>query len=141
MCPTSWYDYPGYFVNPEDKWPMVDPEQHGTVRVEGVLTGIEISDLDSPFLHDSHDLDMTMSVQPDSGWVPLEGQLGLVLETESAGFPPYARPAQNDHIVAIGRWIFDCGHDPKTEVHPICIFESDRTEFRPLYPGGRLQKV
>jgi hypothetical protein len=71
----------------------------------------------------------------------------LKLETETFGLPPNgnspinARPKVGDHVTAAGRWIFDCGHPPKTEIHPIAFLATDREELRPLWPGGPIKRV
>jgi hypothetical protein len=129
------------------KWPLVD-ETRPIVQVTGTLTKVYIADKDSEFIHTSHDVDMKMTLpRAEDRWVTVGGADNLVLETESAGFPPNddrdfgARPSVGDHVTALGRWIFDCGHEPKTEVHPLPMFESDRLEVRPLWPGGPQRTV
>lgn len=142
-CPTFAWDDVEYVRDPDDKWPRVDPRAHPFVEAEGILTDIEISPQDSPFIHGSHDLDMTMTLDPRYGWLSINssGLTGQVIETESGNFWRIARPEVGDHITVGGRWIFDCGHDPKTEIHPTPLFESDRLGYRPLFPGGPLQHV
>lgn len=135
-----------YVTNEEFKWPMVDGDIP-VVQVSGTLTRIHVSAQDSHYIHTSHDVDMAMTVRPEDRFAVLGGASDLILETESFGFPPHhdreqgARPSVGDHITALGRWIFDCGHEPKTEVHPIPLFESDRLEVRPLWPGGPQRTV
>jgi hypothetical protein len=66
------------------------------------------------------------------------------METETGGVAYVSRSAVGDHMTATGRWIFDCGHDPKTEVHhPMPAFESDHLEQRPIgyAPGLRQVRV
>jgi hypothetical protein len=35
-----------------------------------------------------------------------------------------------DRVTVAGRWIFDCGHDPKTEIHPAAVVASEHDEWR-----------
>jgi len=142
-CPTgALYQY-GYFTDAEDKWPLVDASTE-LVWVEGTITNSEISDQDAPNLHSTHDVDMDLSPRPESRWLLLNAESSTedqVLETESGQFSPLARPIPGDRVIAYGRWIFDCGHDPKTEVHPTLVFMTDRMETRPVKPGGTVQEV
>jgi hypothetical protein len=154
--PCTWSLSPPLLPEPRDlafvfdsdlKWPLVD-ETRPFVQVTGTLTKVYVADEDSLFIHTSHDVDMKMTLPVEADrWVTIDADANLVLETESAGFPPNndrdlgARPSLGDHVTALGRWIFDCGHEPKTEVHPIPMFESDRLEVRPLWPGGPQRTV
>jgi uncharacterized delta-60 repeat protein/uncharacterized repeat protein (TIGR01451 family) len=158
--PSTWDDWwqnIQYVTDPDDKWPQVD-DSRPVVQVDGTLHKVYVSAVDSPAIHDSHDLDMNLTIRdPAMYWMSLHtdehgnrfsGGPNLKLETESARFPPYvgrdtpnARPSIGDHVTVAGRWIFDCGHEPKTEIHPIPFMESDRLEARPLWPGGPLQTV
>lgn len=143
-CP--WWLTPSYIFDEDLKWPLVD-SAHPVVQVEGALTRVFVSGEDSGFIHTSHDVDMVMTLRPEDRFATIDGIANLVLETESLGFPPNddrdqgARPSVGDHVTALGRWIFDCGHEPKTEIHPIPLFESDRLEARPLWPGGPQRTV
>ena len=135
-----------YVFDSDLKWPLVD-ETRPVVQVSGTLTKVYIADKDSLYIHNSHDVDMKITPRPEDRWTVLDGGDNLVLETESGQFPPNAdrdlgaRPSLGDHVTALGRWIFDCGHGAKTEVHPIPMFESDRLEVRPLWPGGPQRTV
>ncbi|MDP2661379.1 MAG: hypothetical protein Q8R28_11695, partial [Dehalococcoidia bacterium] len=123
------------------KWPRVDPDAFPIVQAEGLLNEANISSIDSPFIHGSHDLDMPISTRRGDQWIGLDGSSTLVLETESGGIPLAARPTVGDHVTVKGRWIFDCGHEPKTEIHPDYYVESDRIENRSIWPGGSLHPV
>lgn len=142
-CP--WWASPAYLFDEDAKWPLVDANRP-VAQVSGTLTKVYVSPEDSHYIHESHDVDMKMTLLSDR-FVTVGGVDSLVLETESLGFPPHvdrdqgARPSMGDHITALGRWIFDCGHEPKTEIHPIPLFESDRLEARPLWPGGPQRTV
>jgi hypothetical protein len=90
------------------------------------------------------------------------GSTSLVVETESGGFPAAlegtttgksngktinvlyslpVRPAKDDHVTVVGNWIYDCGHDAKTEIHPVYMFESDRLEFVSVLQGKPMPPV
>jgi hypothetical protein len=55
----------------------------------------------------------------------------IELEWDSRFFPPQMAPEPGDEVLAIGRWVFDCGHEgrPKgraengyrTEIHPFAL--------------------
>ena len=146
-----------YAFDKDAKWPLVD-ENHPIAQASGTVQKVYVSPKDSVFIHDSHDVDMEIAAVEGDRWLSLfteerpgivviEGGETLKLETESLGFPPNAisarnaRPKAGDHVTAVGRWIFDCGHWPKTEIHPIVFFESDRLEDRPVWSGGPLKTV
>lgn len=144
-CPYD-DDDPGalpYAFDPLLKWPPVAGPL--LVRSEGTLrttqAGIHVSAEDSPEIHDSHDLDMKMTPTPDSAKYALNGESTQVLEVEAREVPPHhsslvqARPDRGDHVTAFGLWIFDCGHAPKTELHPIFALESDRPAHY-AFPDG-----
>lgn len=143
-CP--WWLTPSYVFDEDLKWPLVD-ENRPVIQVSGTLTKVYVSAEDSSYIHMSHDVDMKLGLHPDDVFAALNSGSNLVLETESLGFPPRvdrrqgARPTVDDHVTVLGRWIFDCGHEAKTEVHPIPLFESDRLEVRPLWPGGPQRTV
>lgn len=52
-----------------------------------------------------------------------------------------ARPSSGDHVTAVGRWVFDCGHAAKTELHPLFALESDHDGFGQMRPGGKVQPI
>ena len=123
----------GYAAFKNKKWPMVDPGGNPFVWVEGTLDSQEVSSSDSFLIHGSHDMDMYMYT---GSWAKLAGQNEMVLETESGGIESRALPVPGDHVTVGGRWIFDCGHSPKTEIHPIPIIASDHAKSVPLWAGG-----
>jgi hypothetical protein len=146
-----------YAFDSESKWPMVDPVNRPVAQASGVVQKINVSPRDSVFIHESHDLDMEVSLEPefrdlslftysDTG-ISVSGGDTLKVETESLGMPPNinssinARPKVDDHVTVVGRWIFDCGHEPKTEIHSVPFCATDRLEVRPLWPNGPLRTV
>ncbi len=143
-CP--WWRGPAYVFDEDSKWPLVDANRP-VLQVSGMLNKVYVSAEDSNYIHTSHDVDMKATLRLEDRFATVGGDSNLVLETESLGFPPTldrdqgARPSVGDHITALGRWIFDCGHEPKTEIHPVPLFESDRLEARPLWPGGPQRTV
>jgi hypothetical protein len=142
-CPTDAAHTATYISFPSLKWPLVDPAT-AYVQVEGTLSRAEMSTEDSPFIHNTHDIDMHVTPRVEDRWLVLnadQGETDLVLETESGRFSARARPLPGDRVIAAGRWIFDCGHDPKTEIHPTPVFVTDRLETRPVRPGKPLQQV
>ncbi len=142
MWPILLAKYISYAGVYNAKWPHVDPS-FPVEQAEGTLDSMKISSEDSPFIHDSHDLDMDLNLRPEDRWLSLSGGSNLVLETESLFLTGRTFPMEQDHVTVKGRWIFDCGHDPKTEIHSIPIFESDRLVTLPNGIGspGQLVKV
>jgi hypothetical protein len=168
-CPADLSVYPKwYFGPPEYKWPQVTTTPYR--RFEGTVEGIEVSWEDSYAIHNSHDVDIYASpIGVDSrnliinrgeafkGTYSIDGGpttpfflpavTHLVLETESLGLPPnvdsdvQARPRIGDHITAIGKWIFDCGHEPHTELHPVFALESDGVHRVRVRADGPLRTV
>ena len=49
----------------------------------------------------------------------------LEIEWESGKWPDWAWPGEGDRIVALGRWIYDCGHDGAQAGH--CMADGART--------------
>jgi hypothetical protein len=138
-CPGG-LETPAYVFDKDYKWPRVDPTNFPVVQAEGILDSVGIAKEDSPYIHDSHDLDMKATIRYEDRWLVLNGGPSLVLETESGPFDARTIPVPGDHVTVQGRWIFDCGHAAKTEVHPIPIFESDRQVTLPDgvgTPGNR----
>jgi len=119
-----------YLGVPELKWPLVDPSFQ-IVQSEGTMSEFGISREDSFLIHTSHDMDMKLSVAYEDRWKVLDGGDSQVIETESGWFDAAAIAGPGDHATVKGRWIFDCGHDPKTEIHPAPMFEVDRETTLP----------
>jgi hypothetical protein len=140
-CDLSGPKKIGYLYSTTLKWPLVDPQCNSFVRAEGVLRSIGISHEDATPIHDSHDFDMHLAVSGFDRYLALNGGDDLVLETESKYFSRSALPCPGDHVTAYGRWIFDCGHSPKTEIHPVPVMGADRIEYRPVLPGEPFKQV
>ncbi len=132
-----------YVFDKYAKWPRVAPVSFPVVQAEGILDEVEISNEDSPYIHSSHDLDMKATLRAADRWLVLGGGSSEVLETESGPFDAHGLPVPGDHVTVAGRWIFDCGHAPKTEIHPVPIFESDRLVTLPdgITSPGALKTV
>lgn len=83
---------------------------HGTVVWSHGDTGG-----DYPATHVRSDANAAIKLDPDDVWLlasgNVEGEEGtLELEWEAGAFPDWAWPSAGDRVVALGRWIFDCGH-------------------------------
>lgn len=95
--------------------PEADP-----VRVEGTAYESH-GDVGGDYPPDHATPDATAALEPDP---PYRGLLAtgnfsdptapergrMELEWEAGSWPAWARPADGDRIVALGRWVFDCGH-------------------------------
>ncbi|MBK6931794.1 MAG: hypothetical protein IPH12_13405 [Saprospirales bacterium] len=140
-CSLSGPEKIAYLYYKMFKWPLVDPTCNPFVRAEGLLHSIGISAEDAIPLHNSHDFDMHLTVSGFDKYLSLNGGEDLVLETESKYFNRSALPGPGDHVTAYGRWIYDCGHSPKTELHPVPVLGTDRIEYRPVLPGEPFKQV
>jgi hypothetical protein len=133
-----------YAYYPDCKWAQVD-SSYPIVQASGTLTAIDLSSEDSPWLHTSHDLGLEVAAEPASSWLALNMQGGgppgtpLHVEVENGGFPDAYRPSAGDRVTVSGRWVFDCGHEPKTEIHPAAIVASEHDEWRTDTAGGPQQ--
>jgi hypothetical protein len=137
-CPTE--NNPLYVFSADAKWPHVS-DSDKFVRAEGYMASIGLSDTDATELHDSHDFDMKLSFFSEYTWLALSGESTLRLETESKYFDRRALPTLGDHATVYGRWIFDCGHGPRIEIHPLAVFESDHEQYLALWAGSKNQKA
>ena len=130
-----------YTIYPSCKWAQIDPD-YPLVQATGILSETGISNADSPWIHTSHDLILDVMVDPASAWLVVGGgNAGRLLsaEAESGNFPTAYRPVVGDRVTIAGRWIFDCGHNPRTEIHPAAIVASEHEEWRADVAGGAQQ--
>ena len=79
---------------------------HGTVNdVHGLIGG------DFPGTHVTSDMVAELNLDAaDSDRIATGNGGGLSLEWEAGAIPAFAWPGEGDRVVALGRWIFDCGH-------------------------------
>jgi hypothetical protein len=153
----SW---PGVFP----QWVSVQPEDNQMVAA-GTVTRSFVSFHDIPWNHNSHDGIFYVNLDPAySGLystahkvvdnVPImemEWEIGSTNFGPTDRFPIQFWPEQGDRVWMMGRWVFDCGHEPyPTELHPVSavaftrnqptIFEGDSsptmTSKTFLYLGG-----
>ncbi|GAC1539844.1 MAG: hypothetical protein NVS2B9_06850 [Myxococcales bacterium] len=88
---------------------------------------------DFPATHLQNDQNTFLRLDPaDSGRLATGNRDGLLaLEWEVGALPDWAWPSRGDRVVALGRWIFDCGHpDPvvgscSTRPEQPCLLDSD----------------
>jgi hypothetical protein len=120
-----------YAYYPTCKWPEVDPN-YPLVQASGTLEEIHLSRGDSPWLHESHDLLLDLDLDPASAWLAVGGGAWTLLhvEAEAGAFPVEYRPVPGDRVTVAGRWVFDCGHDPRTEIHPAAVVASEYEGWR-----------
>jgi hypothetical protein len=112
------------------------------VIAEGTVRESRISSSDYPLLHDSHDQNFLVALDPkykglnsDANPIAPSGERLMEMEWESKYFPFNFWPAAGDRVWMEGRWIFDCGHPPyRTEIHPPSAVAF--TRFNPIiFPG------
>jgi hypothetical protein len=121
-------------VNPE--WapvvdgPVVDSDP---VLVHATVTGMHgDTGGDFPATHVRSDVNYYLKVDPEDQWL-LASDNGdnLEFEWEAGALPDWAWAGSGDRVVAMGRWIFDCGH---TGAHPgqcsvhtanACVIDTD----------------
>jgi hypothetical protein len=145
----------GVATIPEPGWVWVDPSQKFQ-DVVGEVTKSRITHTDFPTIHDSHDQNTDVLVDPgyedllstgnSAGKIELEWEIGTFPGETSSDperlFPKWAWPNLGDRVWANGNWIFDCGHPKeidgadhyKTEIHPPRAFASMRDQVRTM-PG------
>jgi hypothetical protein len=107
------------------------------VQASGTLEEIHLSRGDSPWLHFSHDLLLDLDLDPASAWLAVGGGAWTMLhvEAEAGAFPVEYRPVPGERVTVAGRWVFDCGHDPRTEVHPAAVVASEYEDWRERIRG------
>lgn len=106
-------------------WVSVEPSDRPVVA-EGTVRESKITHTDYPLLHDSHDQNFFVALDPkynglhsDANSVSRSGERLMEMEWESKFFPFFFWPTAGDRVWMEGRWIFDCGHPPyRTEIHP-----------------------
>lgn len=86
--------------------------------LEGRVKSSHISRKDSPFNHDSQDFTFEVFPDPPYGRLLNPNQGEMEVEWERDHLPEFFRPTRGDRISTVGYWIYDCGHDFKTEIHP-----------------------
>jgi hypothetical protein len=110
-------------VNPE--WaPVVNGSSplSAPVLLHGTAIASRVSRDDFPAGHVRYDQNTDLLLDPaDAGLLATGNVFGpesepvphLEMEWETGSFPDWAWPGEGDRVVALGRWIFDCGHpDP-----------------------------
>ncbi len=131
-------------VNPE--WaPVVPvpPTPYGAspystpVLLHGAVVDSHVSREDFPSTHVTFDQNTSIELDPADQGLLATGNADreLELEWETGSYPAWAWAGVGDRIVALGRWIFDCGHpDPKpgtcsnppdTSPPASCVLDSD----------------
>jgi hypothetical protein len=91
---------------------------------------------DAPMTHTSSDMNATLELEPEDRWRAASGNIAdedgfLELEWESNFVPDWSWPGEGDRVVALGRWIFDCGHPGEVPGHCVaapataCVIDGD----------------
>jgi PKD repeat protein len=169
-CDDFFFEFLGFIDIdvPDPGWVPVNEGNPGldTFRsVSGEVTKSKITHTDYPDVHDSHDQNTDIKVDPgledvlsDAGkdddgdgnpdTLEMEWETGI-LPNEFSGdgsahfFPKWVWPSLGDRVWADGRWVFDCGHpnedeaEPRyrTEIHPARAVASMRQQMRTM-PGS-----
>lgn len=112
----------------EPSWVDVDPRDHRTKILEGLVVASHVTHEDFPFNHDSHDHNTYILPDPASRGLMSDANHGatsrdhrpaMEVEWESKHYPLAYWPVPGDQAWVMGRHIFDCGHPPyRTEIHP-----------------------
>ena len=138
---------PGVMSQPQDMIVLVNPEwvpvrdgrlvDSEPILVHGIAHNVHgDTGGDAPMTHTSADLNASLELDPSDAWRAASGNVAhedgfLELEWESAMVPDWAWPGDGDRVVALGRWIFDCGHPGEQPGHcsvtgqTACILDSD----------------
>jgi hypothetical protein len=97
--------------------------------VEGRVYRSNIAGTDYPFTHIANDHNAMLEVDPsyrrlliDDGPEDKDPDLlpfgGLEIEWEFLNYPDVFRPLEGDRMSVLGYHVVDCGHTPRTEMHP-----------------------
>jgi hypothetical protein len=87
--------------------------------VEGRVTSSHIASQDDFLNHDSQDHNWIVTPDPPfAGLLQPSSRDEMEMELETDHLPREFRPTSGDRTVTIGYWIFDCGHEFRTEIHP-----------------------
>src|SRR3954453_17933515 len=141
---------------PEPGWVWVDSSDK-LKSVSGTVVESFVTHTDFPAVHDSHDQNTHMKVDPgfegllsdvnDPGEIEMEWEIGT-FPSETSGdpaertFPRWVWPSVGDRAWFHGNWIFDCVHADDstgtnryhTEIHPPRAIATMRDEMHTL-PG------
>jgi uncharacterized repeat protein (TIGR01451 family) len=174
-CSDFFFEFIGFIHIdvPDAGWVPVNKGNPGFpkfVSATGEVTKSRITYTDYPDVHDSHDHNIDIFLDPgqesllsevngdhDGDTVPdsleVEWEAGI-LPNEFSGdgsahfFPKWAWPSVGDRVWSDGHWIFDCGHpedvagEPhaKSEIHPARGVASMRQQMATL-PGSGVTPV
>lgn len=110
------------------QFPLVNPEWAPVVAgasplsepvlLHGTVADAQVSREDFPSTHVTHDQNTGIHLDDADRGLLATGNAAeggdLELEWETGSYPAWAWAGPGDRIVALGRWIFDCGHpDPR----------------------------
>jgi hypothetical protein len=104
--------------------------------VEGEVLSSHISAADDFLNHDSQDHNWI--VKPDAPFLPLKQPASrdeMEMELETNHLPRELRPTSGDRAATIGYWIFDCGHEFQTEIHPAVGLAVQRPRYVQVPPS------
>ncbi len=121
-------------VNPE--WASLLDGTHvdsDPVLVHATVTGMHgDTGGDFPGTHVRSDVNYFLKVDPeDEGLVASNNGDNLEFEWEAGALPDWAWAGSGDRVVALGRWIFDCGHPDASAGHcsaqsaNACVVDAD----------------
>ena len=101
--------------------PFSDP-----VLVHGTVIASQVTREDFPSTHVTFDQNTFLHLDPsDAGFLATGNALlgdnpvevnALEMEWETGFYPAWAWAGEGDRVVALGRWIFDCGHPDPTRL-------------------------
>jgi hypothetical protein len=131
-CNTNQFDDLGFFYHPgvhNPQWVTVNRwiDQSSYETLEGLVGKSHISRYDNTLNHYNNGHDINIFVTPDpTYWHLLSASLNsgnfsqfeIENEWERQSIPESFWPSVGDRVSLFGYWIFDCGHDFHTEIHP-----------------------
>lgn len=142
-------------------WVWVDSNQKFK-DVTGVVTESFVTSTDFPTVHDSHDqnthilvdpeFDQLLSIPNEAGEIEIEWETGIrPNELKGDGktpiFPKWVWPSPGDRVWVNGNWIYDAGHPSKnengqdafqSEIHPPRAFATMRDQVVSMPDTGRV---
>jgi Ca2+-binding RTX toxin-like protein len=142
-------------------WQWVDSNQKFQ-DVTGVVRESHVADIDFPTIHDSHDqnthilvdpeFDHLLSIPNEAGEIEVEWETGihpdeLKGDGENPIFPKWVWPSPGDRVWVNGNWILDTSHASinekdkevfQSEIHPPRAFATMRDQVLPMPDTGNI---
>lgn len=104
--------------------------------LEGAVSESRVSSADNNSNHESMDVNVFVRPDPPFRRILGTGQDTVEFEWERDHFPELFRSTRGDRASLIGYWIYDCGHDNRTEIHPPVLVAAHRPRAIAIPPSA-----